>query len=336
MPCITTRRLGATLTLTVLASLALACTASARDKVVDLRVLGEDGALVEGSSYVTGAEAVRSDPDALCFFGGAGGSGETVRVPGATAFGALASASRYEDELRPLSVTDEFGFGLGICGIGGAEPSSSQYWAVKVNGRDLDVGGDAYEVRSGDDVTWFIATFPPAPELRIEAAPAVAPGSFEATVTQQECTYDANAQVTVCTESPVAGASVSGGDGPASTDANGVATVSVAAAAQVRLRAASAGALDSAPVSVCVSAAFATECPQGRGGRIVGRSRGDSILARRGFDTIVSRAGDDRIDIRSGGRDVVRCGAGRDTVVKRRGDRDDEIADSCEQVVRRS
>jgi hypothetical protein len=79
----------------------------------------------------------------------------------------------------------------------------------------------------------------------------------------------------------------------------------------------------------------AADCPAAHGRRIFGSPGDDRIPGTRGWDTIRSLGGDDRVNIGAGGRDRARCGGGRDVVIKEAGDRDDRIAASCEQVIRR-
>ena len=61
----------------------------------------------------------------------------------------------------------------------------------------------------------------------------------------------------------------------------------------------------------------------------------DEIRGTRGWDAIKASGGDDQVDLRRGGRDRVNCGGGHDTVIVERGDHNDQIAASCERVVRR-
>lgn len=325
-----------TLAVALAATLSLPASAAAKtDPVVDLRVFGPAGALSDGASFVTGTERIRTSPRARCFTGGQGGSGAVVRVPGATAFGTLLSAADRFRALRPIRVTDEYGFGLGICAIGGIDADDSSYWAVKVNGRDLDVGADAARVRHGDRVTWAYTGFPAPSELRIGGAPpGVEPGAFTVKVTTEVCEAPPPDYVLTCERQPVAGAEVRGGDAPAMTNGAGEALVTAGSEGRVVLRAVKADLLPSPRLPVCVNARVA-RCPAAFGKLIIGRATADRFRATRGPDRIRARGGDDRINIRNGGADQVSCGGGRDVVLAKRGDRDDRIARNCERVVRR-
>ncbi len=66
----------------------------------------------------------------------------TVKVPGTTALGIVADASEYARKLRPLSITDSFDFGLGVCGFGHAIAPSTGYWYLKNNHVGSQTGGD--------------------------------------------------------------------------------------------------------------------------------------------------------------------------------------------------
>ena len=169
-------------------TVALFAPGSAGATVATLRVLTPNTTLEPGTSFVTGTERIKTDPHALCFAGGAGGSGDTVTLAGPTAMGLLKSALGTNTALRPLSVTDEFGFGLGLCGIGGKKGNESRYWSLLVNHKDPGVGGDQVRLHNGDEVLWYLTKFPPPPELDLRAPAGTAPGSFEATVYQH--TYD--------------------------------------------------------------------------------------------------------------------------------------------------
>src|SRR5215210_6199569 len=104
--------------------------------VAHLRVLTAGTTLERGASYVTGTESIKTDPRARCFVGGAGGSGQRVRIQGPTALGLVKSAVAWNSRLAPISVTDEFGFGLGICGFGGKRGNAERYWSLWVDYSD--------------------------------------------------------------------------------------------------------------------------------------------------------------------------------------------------------
>jgi hypothetical protein len=321
--------------LAVLATAVTVPAAQAADDVVtELRVLSPRGALEQGTSYVTNSERIKTDPGAKCFIGGEGGSGDRVRLSGPTAMGTLVTAGDATRDLDPLSVTDEFGFGLGLCGIGGVKGNSNRFWSVTVNHQASQVGGDQIALSQGDDVLWNLTGFPPDPELELTAAPGAAPGTLGVTVERWICSTDFPPPDPVCTSEPAPGATVSGGDAPALTDASGAADVPLASSGGYALQATLPDHLDSNIVDVCVSS-VAGECPDPGdppSRRIVGRDRDDEFSATGGWDAIRARGGDDRISIAEGGADRVNCGGGRDRVFVEAGDDDDTIAGNCERV----
>ena len=124
-----------------------------------------------------------------------------------------------------------------------------------------------------------------------------------------------------------AGVTVSGGGQPATTGADGTATVIARRPARRSSSRPRRG--DRHPEPRCSRSASARtldDCPAARGERIVGSPKGDRIKGTRGADAIRARGGDDRIDLRKGGADKLDCGPGSDRVLAARGDADDEIA----------
>ena len=250
-------------------------------------------------------------------------------MPGATGLGIVRDALETDADLRPLSITDQFSFGLAVCGIGGFEASGSSFWYLKYNHAGAQVGGDQLSLRQGDQVLWYLSPgFPPPVELALRAPARAKPGvPFEVTVLQ----FDDSGE-----RLPAAGATVYGGKSPVTTGSQGAATVTVATQGTSVLRAtrSSDGSIPSNRVPVCVNSDLA-KCPSAHGKLILGSRRADEIASTPGWDRIWARAGDDVVYILSGGVDRVSCGTGRDRVVLASGDTDDEIADSCERVVRR-
>src|SRR5919108_4032271 len=112
-----------------------------------LRVVNTAGTTLANQSQVTGDVTIKTDPNATCF-GPPGGSGNNVNVPGPSALGIVKDAG------LALSVTDQFSFGLGVCGIGGFSfhQGDSAFWYLKVNHVGAQVGGDQYILRAGDQV----------------------------------------------------------------------------------------------------------------------------------------------------------------------------------------
>ena len=108
---------------------------------VDLRVVDTDGFTMAQQTQFTDTVTVKTSPDADCF-GPPGGSGAEKTLSGPTALGAVWDASQADADLRPIWLTDQFGFGLGLCAIGGKVPPSSGFWYLKVNHVGAQVGGD--------------------------------------------------------------------------------------------------------------------------------------------------------------------------------------------------
>lgn len=297
--------------------LAPAATAGARSTTAGLRVVTPSITLDRGHSYVTRTVSIKTDPGAQCF-GPPGGSGAAVKVPGPTALGIVSDAASAHHRLRPLSVTDQFGFGLAVCGFGGYQSSGGGFWYLKVNHVGAQVGGDQLKLHNGDDVLWYLAlAFPAPPELGLTAPARAKPGvPFQVTV----LSYADDGTAT-----PVMGAEVP--NAAASTDASGHALVTLATTTKLRSR--HGGDIPSNTVQVCVSAK-AGACSTRHGQTIIGTNQRDRIRGTRGWDVIQARGGNDRINVRHHGHDRVNCGAGFDRV---RVDSHDKVAHNCEVVV---
>jgi len=313
--------------------------AGAKTVRAKLRVLTPTKVLDPGTTYLTGPERVTTDPGADCNFGGAGGSGATFEFAEPTALGLLASAARANPGLRPLSVSDEFGFGLAICAIGGVDDREGTFWYLKRNHTELSVGADQEPIANGDELLIYLAPDNyPAPnpdELELRAPARAQPGEpFVVSVIEHGCVTDQVTFETTCASLPAAGATVAGGGAEATTGADGTAELALDAPGRPSLTATRGTDIPSEGLEVCVSAT-AGECPAKRGERIFGSAGGDRIKGGAGPDRIRSRGGDDRIDLRRGGADRVRCGGGRDRVLVQRGDGDDRISRNCERVRRR-
>lgn len=301
----------------------------------EVRVLGPDFDL-EQAFFVTGTANIPTDPDADCFFGGTGGSGDPVTLSGPTALGAVKHASNWHSGLLPFSITDEFEFGLGVCGFGGHESDASTFWYVKVDHKEPTTGGDQVELENGDRVLWYLSpsNFPnPNPAELILVAPASAEPAvpFQVAVTEWTCTTDFPS---TCTQGPANNAQVRvNGVQVATTNASGLATVTLPASST--LRATRGAEIPSKTVPVCVEPASGDDCPppDGRGRTIFGREKADQVNGTAGWDEIRSGSGSDTVDIRQGGRDKVFCGQGSHDLVIGVGSKD-EIASSCERIRR--
>ncbi|MEK6326184.1 MAG: hypothetical protein AABM66_01505 [Actinomycetota bacterium] len=321
-------RLGGAAAVLVISLLLLLPAAASATKGVDLRVVNTAGKTLTEQRQYTGTVRIRTDPRASCFGQGTGGSGDRVRVRGATALGAVRHALARDRDLRPLWVTDAYlddGFGLGVCGIGGFESEGSSYWYVKSNHVGSQISGSQLEVRQGTDVLWYLTpSFPPPPELRLKA-PARAQPDVPYQVTVYSYADDG-------TRSAAAGAAVTGAAQP--TGPGGHTMVTSTQTGTDWLRATRGQDIPSNRVRVCV-VPDPSRCPRAHGKRIIGSGRGDKIRGTRGWDAIKAGRGGDRVNLRRGGRDRVSCGGGHDQVIVNRGDRNDRIADGCERIVRR-
>lgn len=244
---------------TVTASGAPSATGSAGKGVpVDLRVVGKGGKVLTEEDLRTGTVAIKTSPQANCFGPGSGGSGKSVTVPGATALGALAQASKSTAALRPLLITDAFDFGLGICGVGSGKVSGKASWALRVNHKVATVSGDSVKLKAGDEVLWAWApSFPYPNELALEAPERTDSG---VPFTVRVFSYDEKGK-----RKPLAGATIAGLPGGAVTGSDGRATITLTAAVAeyATLTATHGKDIPSpvAPVFVCVAGACAPTTP---------------------------------------------------------------------------
>jgi Ca2+-binding RTX toxin-like protein len=199
------------------------------------------------------------------------------------------------------------------------------FWLFKVNHVESSVGGDQAAVKPGDDVLWYYVNglSNSGDELGLVAPARVKPGEqFDATV----FAWDAAG-----VQRPVGGATVAGGGASATTDAAGVAHLTLNRRGNRTLRATLDPNVPSAPTKVCVNADL-SKCARARGTRIWGSRHAESIRGTAGRDSILAGAGNDTVSVRRGSVDRVRCGAGNDTV---RAGRRDRVAADCEHVSRR-
>jgi hypothetical protein len=316
--------------------------ASARTATAELRVLTPTKVLDPGTTYVVGPESVRTDPNADCNFGGAGGSGDTFEFPDPVLLSLLQAGSEASSQLRPLSVTDEFGFGLAVCAVGGVDDAPGTFWYLKRNHQELTVGADQEPIRNGDEALIYLApdNFPaPNPaELELRAPVRAQPGDgLRVKAIVHSCVTDPNTFEVTCESAPAADVTVSGSGVEATTAADGRATIQVPDRERIRLAATRGADIPSERLEVCISDDLG-ECAPKRGERIVGTSAKDRIRGTRGTDAIRARGGPDRIDIRNGGFDRVNCGGGRDLVIVGgpRGVDDVRIRGNCERVRERA
>jgi Ca2+-binding RTX toxin-like protein len=303
-------------TAAVVATLAPA-TATAAEQA-DLRVEGAARPLA-AASYITDTTSIRTTSSSSCK-----GSGDVKTVQGPTALGLLWSGAAATKRLRPVAVSDEFDFGLLVCGISSFIGGDTAYWLYKVDHKSPEVGAEQYPLKGGEEVLWFFSdtttNVNTGNELALQAPARAKPGS---TVAVRVWSYD-----TAGKRTPVAGAVVQGED-EATTDAQGRATLATPNKGTLRLRAEHGADVPSQTVSVCITAK--PSCSSRRGKRIVGTAKADRISGTKGPDTISTGKGADRVSVRGGGRDTVTCGKGRDRV---NADRSDRVGRDCEVVKR--
>jgi hypothetical protein len=293
--------------------------AGAATTTANVRVVSTSGATLADQSQVTGDVTIATDPGATCF-GPPGGSGSNVGVTGPSALGIVKDASETNAALRPLSVTDQFGFGLGVCGIGGFTFSQgdSAFWYLKVNHVGAQIGGDQYLLKPGDEVLWYLSPgFPPPNELQLVAPPIAQAGR---PFTVRVFSFDDLGQRT-----PVAGALVTGADQPTGADG----TTSVELTSSVALQALHGADIASNRELVCLLSSQST-CGVLRH-RIVGTNRKDRIRGSKSPDLVRARGGDDRVNVRGGLPDIADCGRGKDRATIGFND----VARRCEKVIRR-
>src|SRR2546423_2819546 len=310
--------------LLLLLSLSAAGSALAGTTTAHLRVVNTAGATLADQSQVTGDVSIQTDPGAKCF-GPPGGSGNSVNVPGPSALGIVKDASASDPALRPLSVTDQFGFGLGVCGIGGFtfNQGDSAFWYLKVNHVGAQVGGDQYLLNPGDGVLWYLSPgFPPPNELQLIAPTTARSGMpFKVTVYSYS---DSGVRSTV------AGALVTGADEPTAADG----TASVAVTRTLSLQALHGADIPSNQAIVACIPSTQSACgPAQRVARhkIIGTNHADSIKGSPAPDLVRARGGVDHVNTRGGLSDVVNCGRGRDVAIVDSTD----ITRRCEKVIRK-
>ena len=310
--------------LSCLALAIVSAPASAGTTTAQLRVVNTAGTTLADQSQVTGDVTIRTDPGATCF-GPPGGSGNNVVVPGPSALGLVKDTADSNPALRPLSVTDQFGFGLGVCGIGGFtfNQGDTASWYLKVNHVGATVGGDQYLLKAGDNVLWYLSPGYPYPNELQLVAPTVAQSSKPFTVSVFSFN-DAGQR------RPVAGALVTGadlptgGDGMTTVDLNRSATLQALHGADIPSNTA---------IVTCVSTVrnacgFASKTPRHR---IIGTNQANRIKGTKMPDLVRARAGKDHINTRGGLSDVVNCGRGVDKAIVDSTD----IARRCEKVIRK-
>lgn len=323
MPTSLTRRAFVPIMLGALAlSLTLVGFAEAKStKTVpaSLRVVDSDGKTLAESTQFTTTAKVKADPAASCF--GPGSTSSSHTVPGPTALGQLAYASKLTKSLRPVSITDAQSFGLGVCAIAGAVAPPTGFWYLVHNNAGAQVGAEQLELRKGDSVLWYLISdfMAPTPdELVLKAAK---PKNGQVAVTVRSIGADGS-------KSAAADASVSGAAEP--TDSNGRTTVTLEERI-TDIQATRDGSIPSNVIPVCAEAP--KKCPLGYAATIGGTSKPDKIKGSSAAETILAGAGNDKVRVPKGSAGVkVNCGPGKD-VLRIAKSRKAKIK-SCEKVRR--
>lgn len=299
--------------------LAVSAAPAAASIPVDLRVEGGAGRALTADRYQTDSTSIKTakQPPSC------NGSGKRVKLEGTTALGTLVDGALVNSRLQPVLVSDEFSFGLIVCGVGGSNSGgATSYWLYKVNHVGPEVGAESFAVKPGDDVLWYFVNGDTnsGNELELIAPARTRPGQqFDVTVYQ----YDFQGSRT-----PAPGVTVAGGGASATTDATGVAHVTLNRSGNRTLRATHDPDIPSAPTKVCVNDDL-SKCSAARGTRIWGSRRAETIRGTAGRDSVLAGAGNDTVNVRRGSVDRVRCGSGSDTV---RAGRRDRVAADCERV----
>ena len=226
----------------------LAVTASASATTATLRVVGQGNVVLSEGLVKTSNISVKTSPKATCLGAGTGGSGKPVALKGNTALGLLANGAKTIKQLSPLSLTDHFSFGLGLCGVGKSVAKGKASWYLKINHKGATVGGEKAKIKAGDEVLWDLAPSYPYPEELVLSAPQQATAGVPFAV--HVYAYNEKGQ-----RKPMKGATVTGATGP--TDASGKVMITLTEPALIS--AAIGDAIPSAQEPVCLG----SECPAG-------------------------------------------------------------------------
>ncbi len=302
---------GRSLTLAAMTvALAVPATAAAAEQA-DLRV--EAGRPLAAAGYVTDTTKIKTTKSSSCQ-----GSGDTKTIQGANALGLLWSAAAQTKSLRPVAVSDQYDFGLLVCGISTFVGGDTAYWLYKVDHKLPEVGAEQFPLKGGEEVLWYYsdttANLNTGDELALQAPAKAKPDS---TVKVRVWAYDATGKRT-----PAAGAD-GAGRGRGTTDAQGRATVETPAKGTLRLRA-ERGADIASQTAVRL---------RDRQGRLPVAAREEHHRQRQeGPHRWAGQHGSPTsIAVKGGGKDTVRCGAGKDRVSA---DKNDRVGRDCEVVKR--
>jgi hypothetical protein len=248
MPRLMQLRTGAACALVLCLAAAFAASASAKTVTATLRVVGAGKEVLAETELKSADISVKTSKGATCFGSGTGGSGKAAALLGNTALGLLANGSKSTKKIAPLSLTDHFSFGLGLCGVGKSKAKGESSWYVKINHKGTTVSAEKAKIKTGDEVLFDLAPSYPYPDELVVAAPAEATAGVPFTV--HVYAYNEKGK-----RKPVQGAAVTGAIGP--TDAQG--KVSITLTKPTALLAGLGEDIPSAAVPVCL----AGQCPAG-------------------------------------------------------------------------
>jgi hypothetical protein len=302
----------------------LALPASASGITTKLRVEADGHDIGPGFRYVHDSVSYTTSQNEACK-----GSGETGSISGPSAMGLLIQAAEFTRDLRPVRISDQFDFGLLVCGVGDYESSDTAFWLYKVDHVSPEVAGEQFPInRSHSEVLWFFQNIETGSntgdELELTLSENVVQEGTPVEVTVRA--YDENGLASPATGVRLEGAS------DAMTDADGTATVTFEEGRPF-VRGVRGNDIQTDLLHLCVWEDSASECRRWLTGWTAGTGEADRIRGTANPERITGRRGDDRINSRGdGAADSVRCGKGDDVA---RVDQVDRVRRSCEKVRRR-
>ena len=119
-----------------------------------LRVVGANNKVLVDRRFNTTTTAVKTTSKATCLQEGS--KNGTASIEGPTAMGILWQASETVPALRPIGISSDLGYGLGLCTIAGVTPPSLGFWALKIDHKASAVGGADAKLVNGTNVLWYL------------------------------------------------------------------------------------------------------------------------------------------------------------------------------------
>ena len=137
---------------------ALLAPAASATVTAHLRVLTPNKVLDPGTDLHRGRGRHRADPARRRLLRGPGWLGRRVHVRQAQRAQPACHGGPHDGARLAALLTDQFGFGLGICGIGGREAEAGEsFWYFKTDHQESTVGADQQEISDGDAVLFYLA-----------------------------------------------------------------------------------------------------------------------------------------------------------------------------------